>query len=148
MVITIMKLLNLISFYYITNQFNMGQSMTREVIWKVYLVIQNILAICFICLVNPQEVVISFHHMSFPIVWGSWMAPNSHSSACPKVPGHQQIQGLLLHHPEGHVDHQVCFTHIFESRPLKADSWSPHFCYWHPCHLSHHHRGPSLPHMP
>ncbi|KYO23758.1 hypothetical protein Y1Q_0002370 [Alligator mississippiensis] len=52
--IAIMKLATPGSLCYVTSQFSIGKSMTGDVIQKVCLVIQKVLAKCFICLINPQ----------------------------------------------------------------------------------------------
>ncbi|KYO28031.1 hypothetical protein Y1Q_0014214 [Alligator mississippiensis] len=82
-IITIMNLATPNSLQYITNQFGMGKSMARE---EVCLVIQNILANCFICLINPQEVVTGFCQKGFPNNMGALDSTHIRTICLPQGP--------------------------------------------------------------
>ncbi|KYO29298.1 hypothetical protein Y1Q_0017944 [Alligator mississippiensis] len=54
------------SYHFIINQFGMDKTTAGEASWKVCLVIQEVLASCFIHLVNVQEVIPGFCCMCSP----------------------------------------------------------------------------------
>ncbi|KYO25954.1 hypothetical protein Y1Q_0003735 [Alligator mississippiensis] len=107
MAITVMTVATCSHYHDVTNQFSMGKTTAKEVVWKVSLVIKGILANCFIHLISPQEVVTSFYHMRFPNIMGA--EDSNHISilclcqatqALIKCKGYFSVvlQGIIKHH--------------------------------------------------
>lgn len=80
--IAVMKLATPISLFYIANQFTVGKSTAGKTIQEVCMVIQNVLANHFICLINLKKVVTNFHCMGF--LNCMWVMDSTHTPIlCP-----------------------------------------------------------------
>ncbi|KYO40033.1 hypothetical protein Y1Q_0006567 [Alligator mississippiensis] len=109
-----MKLAILSILYYVTNQFSVGKSMTRETVQQVCLDIQNVLANHFIHLINLQEVVASFYQIGFSHCTGTTDSTHIPILFLPQgtqaFSNHKGYFSIIL---QGYIDYQVHFTHIF-----------------------------------
>ncbi|KYO45859.1 hypothetical protein Y1Q_0021494 [Alligator mississippiensis] len=104
------------SFSYIAIQYNVGKSTARERIREVGLVIQNLLANCFIHLVSTQVVTV-FCCMGFPSCIGA--IDRTHIPILYPPQGAQVLinhKGYLSVILQGIVKHQDCLLHIFSFR--------------------------------